>query len=615
LGPLGNVSGLQRILARGQRAAGVVARALLLFFLATCQVDKLTNTPPPIATLDVAPVQVRDSAAGGSTAAQTDSVAVTNAGQGTLSWSARLVLGAQWLSVGPTGGTAPANLRVSFNPVGLATGVYRDTLVVIAENARGSPALVPLEFVVHPCSVGTITLDVQLRDSLTTRDCAAPHKPTSFARVYGFTGRAGDSISVVMTSATLGGVVMLDTSLVGPPLAQGVCTPVCIRYQRLPTSGTYLVEAAAQAQQTGPFTLGVTRPRPPAAPGSLAQLRTDSITLIPVGGSTDQTSIVLRGVVSDPDVSDTLRLEVEAQPLGTAFTGTATGASASVPNGAAALVALTGLANYTAYHWQARSVDQTGRASPWTPFGGNAEGVADFSTSVPVPPDLPTGLAQFQSDGATPIPVGGTATGRSVIFEASVSDSNPGDQVRLDVEVKPVGTAFTGVVSGSGAPVASGAMASASVAGLTDNTAYHWRARAVDQTSRASAWVAFGNNVESATDFRVAVATAQLVFTVQPSGAVAGVAISPAVTVTAEDALGNTVTSFAGSVTIALASNPGGDTLSGSKTVAAQNGVATFADLSVARVGTGYTLQASATISGTTLTATSNPFAISPAGR
>src|SRR5439155_6082174 len=148
----GNVSGLQRSLARGQRAAGAVVRALPLFLIATCQVDKLTTNPPPIATLDVAPVQVRDSAAAGSAAARADSVAVANAGQGTLSWSVRLALG-QWLSVSPSGGVAPAMLHLSFNPVGLASGVYRDTLLVIAENARGSPALVPVEFVVHTCSV------------------------------------------------------------------------------------------------------------------------------------------------------------------------------------------------------------------------------------------------------------------------------------------------------------------------------------------------------------------------------------------------------------------------------------------------------------------------------
>src|SRR5205085_1241512 len=458
-----------------------------------------------------------------------------------------------------------------------------------------------------------ITPDVELRDSLTTRDCAAPHKPTSFAHVYGFTARAGDSISVAMSSATLAGVVMLDTSLAGPAMAQGDCTNACIRYQRLQASGNYLIETAAGAGQVGPFRLSVTRPRPPAVPGSLAQLRTDSVTAVPLGASTDQAGIVLRGVLSDPDARDTLRLEVEVKPSGATFDATATDTSGGVTGGTPALVMHSGLANNTDYRWRARTLDQTGRVSDWTPFGGNTETGVDFSTSVPVPPALPTDLAQFQSDGNTVIPVGGTAPGRSVIFKATVTDPNPGDELRLEVEVKPVGTAFTGVVTGTGPTVASGAVATAAVAGLGDNTAYHWRARAVDQTSRASAWLAFGNNAEAATDFRVAVAATQLTFSGQPSPAVAGVALSPAVRVVAQDALGNTLTSFNGTVTIALASNPGGDTLSGTKTVAAQNGVATFADLSVAHVGAGYTLQASATISGTTLTATSNSFTISPA--
>ncbi len=144
---------------------------------------------------------------------------------------------------------------------------------------------------------------------------------------------------------------------------------------------------------------------------------------------------------------------------------------------------------------------------------------------------------------------------------------------------------------------------------LSDNTAYHWQARTVDQTGRTSGWVAFGGNGESATDFRVTVAVTQIVFTGQPSNAVAGTAISPAVRVSAQDALGNTLSSFTGNVTVSLVSNPGGDTLSGTKTVAAQNGVATFADLSIARVGAGYTLQAAAS----KLSDTSAAFTITPA--
>src|SRR5205814_6594913 len=85
-----------------------------------------------------------------------------------------------------------------------------------------------------------------------------------------------------------------------------------------------------------------------------------------------------------------------------------------------------------------------------------------------------------------------------------------------------------------------------------------------------------------------------LVFSVQPTSATAGAAITPAVQVTAQDAEGNVATGFAGSVSVTLGSNAGGGTLSGTATAAAVAGVATFANLSINKVGTGYTLTASA---------------------
>src|SRR5439155_1313465 len=85
---------------------------------------------------------------------------------------------------------------------------------------------------------------------------------------------------------------------------------------------------------------------------------------------------------------------------------------------------------------------------------------------------------------------------------------------------------------------------------------------------------------------------AKLVFTVQPSNTAAGAAITPAVQATAQDALGNTASGFTGTVTVALGANPVGGTLSGHTTVAASAGVATLADLSLDRAGTGYTLTA-----------------------
>src|SRR5439155_549792 len=102
---------------------------------------------------------------------------------------------------------------------------------------------------------------------------------------------------------------------------------------------------------------------------------------------------------------------------------------------------------------------------------------------------------------------------------------------------------------------------------------------------------------------------AQLLFTVQPTGTTAGAVITPAVQVTAQDGLGNTVPSFTGSVTVALGNNPVAGTLTGTTTVAATNGVASFASLSIDRAGSGYTLTAAAT--GVT-TGSSAAFSITP---
>jgi len=87
--------------------------------------------------------------------------------------------------------------------------------------------------------------------------------------------------------------------------------------------------------------------------------------------------------------------------------------------------------------------------------------------------------------------------------------------------------------------------------------------------------------------------TTHLAFTVQPSTTLPMMTIKPPVQVTAVDDLGNPVTSFTGSVTIAIGHNGGmlvPGTLSGTKTVTAANGVATFSDLSIDQLGNGYTL-------------------------
>ncbi|NDK54596.1 Ig-like domain-containing protein [Pontibacter fetidus] len=102
-----------------------------------------------------------------------------------------------------------------------------------------------------------------------------------------------------------------------------------------------------------------------------------------------------------------------------------------------------------------------------------------------------------------------------------------------------------------------------------------------------------------------------IAFFQQPISTSTGTVISPSPSIVVKDQFGNTIITGTGSnalVTLAIANNPSGSngTLSGTKTISAINGVATFAGLSIDNAGQGYTLTAT---SGT-LTTTSSPFNI-----
>jgi hypothetical protein len=161
--------------------------------------------------------------------------------------------------------------------------------------------------------------------------------------------------------------------------------------------------------------------------------------------------------------------------------------------------------------------------------------------------------------------------------------------LRLEVEVRPVGTAFEGLATATSDATPNGAAAYVPVNGLQDNTAYHWQARA----QGASAWQSYGGNSENAADVRVAVpvAATRLLFTAQPTTTAAGGTIPP-VRVAVVDGQGNTITTHTGAVSVRLV-NANGATLGGDPNDAAlQSGVATFSNLSITQAGSGYHLEA-----------------------
>jgi streptogramin lyase len=96
----------------------------------------------------------------------------------------------------------------------------------------------------------------------------------------------------------------------------------------------------------------------------------------------------------------------------------------------------------------------------------------------------------------------------------------------------------------------------------------------------------------------------QLAVTTPPPGAAtSGKGFGLVVSV--ENSAGNPDLDYSGSVTIALSSNPGSDTLKGTLTEPVENGVAVFSGLTLKNPATGYTIQATATGLSP---ATTNPF-------
>jgi hypothetical protein len=730
-----------------------VVRGLLVLALplliGTCRLSDLIVGPKGalLCLGPLTPDTLRDSAPVGSGALRSNLLTIDNCGGGELKWDADIKSSSPWVVIQPESGTVGLGppVQVIFNPTGLDTGMHNEVAVVNSPAVSAAQEL-PLSFRVFPCKDEGISIGDSKTYTLTSAECGAPHRRGSYAKFYSFSGNQNDSVTVEVTAAFDAYVALGSSkdSSVTPLATNDACldsgNDPCIYYYLLPRPGTatYYVEVtSADSADSGTFTMRLVHPRLPNVPDSLDQRAiADSTTPVDTGGSVPQPSIVFRAVVSDPDLGDTLHLEVEARPVGTPFTGSVTATGQEVPNGSPAYVLQTGLIDNTNYHWRVRAVDQTGRAGTWVPFGGNPESDPDFRTDQPENPTLPTALAQFEGDSSISIPTGGTARSDTVVLVATNHDNDPGDQLKLQVEVKPVGTNFDGTVTDSSDAVADGDAAAVRLDPpvVQNNTNYHWRARTIDQTGRTSNWVSYGGNAESAIDFRiqipnrptlsllnqyqsdgstiiaqgdfantptvifkdtvsdidpgatirlevevrastdsfqntataqstavpsgsvasvsvtsptivpggayhwqaravdntnfpsgwtrypgtepdtgvdfqVAIAVSELVFNVQPAVDTAGRPVRPAVVVAARDANHNVITGFNGPITMAISTNPNGGTLSGGTVVNAVSGIATFDSLVIDKAGPGYRLQAT---TGTVNSPPSSAFTVVP---
>src|SRR2546427_4303835 len=194
-----------------------------------------------------------------------------------------------------------------------------------------------------------------------------------------------------------------------------------------------------------------------------------------------------------------------------------------------------------------------------------------------------------------------SVVGQSVTFTATATQNGNGNPITCGtIQFKDGGSNLGSSVSLNGVSDQVSITTTALTQGSHSITAVY---------SAAGACSTNNNGTDTSLTQLVAGTATKLAFVQQPSNTVAGQSISPAVTVEVEDVNGTRVNNSTASISVAIGTNPGGGSLSGTTTVTASGGVATFSNLSINKTGTGYTL--SATGSGLS-SATSTTFNITP---
>lgn len=281
-----------------------------------------------------------------------------------------------------------------------------------------------------------------------------------------------------------------------------------------------------------------------------------------------------------------------------AFTGNVTlaikpgtGTPGATLGGTLSIAATAGVADFTG---QGLNINYAGQGYQLAATSGALDSTASGdSTAFAITADRLVVTASPANPTAAGAPLAVTVAAQDGFGH---TDATFAGEIALAIQTNPTGASLLGTASktaASGVALFGGA---GDAAILKAGTGYTLRASSTSLATGDSA--AF--DISSG-------APAQLVFSVSPSNANAGVAFPTQPVVEVHDAAGNLITSYSGNVTLAIGNNPAAGTLSGSVTVAVSGGVATFTGLSIDKAGAGYTLLAS---SGALSTGTSAAFNI-----
>jgi hypothetical protein len=234
-------------------AARVSTGANTPWTMATVVFKSGTVSPP---ALSVTPSSLAFSATAGGSSPAAKTLSVTNAGGGTMNWTASE--SASWLSVSPASGTNGGTITATPSITGLAAGTYTTDVTVTATGAGGSPKTIPVTLTVDPATPPTLTVTPSSLSFTATQGGSSPAAKTlSVSNTGGGSmdwtaSETASWLSVSPASGTNAGTITVTPSITG--LAAGTYT----------TDVTVTADGATGSPKTIAVTLTVDPPVPPA---------------------------------------------------------------------------------------------------------------------------------------------------------------------------------------------------------------------------------------------------------------------------------------------------------------------------------------------------------------
>ncbi len=321
----------------------------------------------PAATIAAAPASLSFTQASGGAPPAAQTINVTSTGTANFQVTTSTASGGAWLSVNPTGGSAPGTLSVSVNGSSLAAGTYTGSIGISSSDVNNGPVVIPVTFTVTAPALTLTPASVTL--------LAPPGSTTPVTQQVAVA--AGTSAFVAQASTTSGGSWLSVTPQTGT-------APANVTVSANPTglpAGTYqgfvtfTAAGVANSPQTLPVTLNVATAPPPGRQvlSQIADGQGWKTTITLVNLDTVPATFTLNFFAGDGSI---LRLPIEGE------TGRLESITRIIPVGGSRTIVTAGTDNALSQGWAELSSSQ--QVSGLGVFRQRVAGRPDQEAGVPV---------------------------------------------------------------------------------------------------------------------------------------------------------------------------------------------------------------------------------------